>query len=332
MKKATSSKKSMSKDKRERFSTSLGAGFAYKTWFTGLSLVWAVYVAMVYMTPITQQSLDRYETTESSLRLISLSLTPISFMLWALLTYASLSVLRYAAKIKGEAESAAYSSIGQGLMLIVSGLIIGSFSGTLRGYMQISSSEYIATTVASNLITALIGLLSFYYVLKGSKALVETAGAAQETRTKSWLGVLFGLLCGSAFVYLIFQNPYRTMSPDPSLPATYYLSDAMIILWVALPTIIGWIFASLALVHLDVYGKHVSGIIYKRFVKRFTLGMGCVLTLSILLQFLTQNSEYFASVGLNAILVIIFFILLAYALAYLVVASAARKLHKIEEV
>jgi NADH:ubiquinone oxidoreductase subunit 3 (subunit A) len=62
------------------------------------------------------------------------------------------------------------------------------------------------------------------------------------------------------------------------------------------------------------------------------IGILLVIVFAVIIQLLVALSTYFAKAGLAAILLIIYLIILFYALGFLVLASGTKKLNAIEKV
>lgn len=140
--------------------------------------------------------------------------------------------------------------------------------------------------------------------------------------------VVFALL----YTWFVFQNRYRTVSDNPLIQPVYYLSDSLIATTIIVPYVVAWLLGSLAASNILSYSHHAPGSIYRLFLKRFAIGSVLVISLSAFLQVISQFSEFWATLGLGSILILIYVILLVLLVGYGLIASGARRLARIEEV
>ena len=184
--------------------------------------------------------------------------------------------------------------------------------------------------IFKNATDIIFNLVIFYLFYQGSRHLISTLKSNQGIGKLTKQILLLDALAGSAFVYLVFQNPYRTISTSTLIIPTYALSDVIILTTVVLPYIISWMFASLAVLNLLYYSRNVKGQIFKTLFKALATGFGMVIILNVTLQMISQFTNYWANSTLQMILLVIAIILLALVAGYWQVGKAARELDRIE--
>ena len=86
-----------------------------------------------------------------------------------------------------------------------------------------------------------------------------------------------------------------------------------------------------AIAELREYSHKIRGIIYRKGWKLLIMGIGAIVLLSILLQYLGTLSSWLTSLSLNWILLLLYVLLLLLIGAYILVALGAQRLTKIEQ-
>jgi hypothetical protein len=289
------------------------------------------YCALTFFSPISQSALNRFNVTEAQMRLIQLSFVIPIVLIWVAAAYGAFQVRKYAAAIKGSPDGEAFASISNGLGVLVGGLIAASLIGTIRSYIPDNPSQLATLQVVTNYFNLAYALAAFALLFKGSRQLLAV-GRTKLPSGKAIFSAILALVAFAGVTYLVFKNPYRNGTPDASKYQSYYLSDPMILLTLLVPYAILWWIGLTGGLAVRQYHVTVKGSLYRAALSRLSLGFISIIAFSIILQFFSALGPVWAELGLGAILGIVYLILIAYAVGYLVIASGARKLKKIEEV
>lgn len=288
------------------------------------------YAALTFFAPISQ-SANRFNISEANLRLIQLSFVIPIVLIWAAAAYGAFQVRKYASLISSSLDGKAFATISNGLGVLVGGLVLGSLISGLRSYVADNPGNVAALQVFTNYFTLAYSLTAFVILYKGGKQLLAVGKVKLPTAKKTIVTVL--VFAAVAFVtYLIFQNPYRNSTPDASRVQSYYLSDTMIFLTIVVPYAILWWFGSMSGLAIRQYQLVIKGTLYRRALAQLGFGLITIIAFSVLLQIFAALAPIFSTLGLGAILALVYLILILYAAGYLIIASGSRKLKKIEEV
>jgi hypothetical protein len=180
--------------------------------------------------------------------------------------------------------------------------------------------------------TVIFYLFGFWYLWQGSRDLLKAVNGSELSN--KWQNFLVGALAALAVFYTwaVLNNPFRSVSSDPLVKATYYLPDILIMLTIVIPYVLIWIMGGTAIINVLSYTKRVPGVIYKQAFSSLAYGLTFTIVLLIVLQFLSQANASIGHAAFSVILVIIYPLLLAIAIGYLLIARGARKLAAIEEI
>lgn len=299
--------------------------------FFALFIVWVVYVLLSFLAP-EAESVNRYGLTLAQANLLRVTILLPLLFIWGTALSSILRFRRYTAQVDDSAEAEGFRKITRGLWMLLLVLLLPGFIGVISTYYPESFEVKKASVITRNYLTIALYLAGFWYFWKASTDLVKSIGLkTQKARSKAVLGVgLLGLV--TAYAWFIFQNPFRTVSLDPTVIPTYFLSDPVIFFTIIIPYAIIWLLGSLAVINIWFYAREVPGVIYRDTFTWVAYGLTLTVVLLISLQFLSQANASLSHAALEVVLIIIYLLLFAIAASYLLIAKGARKLSKIEEV
>lgn len=293
-----------------------------------LGLVSLAYIALTFYTPVRP---NKYNLTLASTRLIQVSFVIPILLIWWLAMYGANRFKHYAISIEGSPDGRALSTVADGLLILLYGGFISSLFSSFRAYLPPGSS-LIPFTIMGNYLAMIFPLVSFIVIYRGSKRLVSVVGAEKQAAASRLRALIPFILFSALFLVLLFKDPHRGTSPDVGTVQSFFLNDPALLLTLVIPYLVAWFYGSLAVTYIKTFAKVSKGTIYRKAITRLANGFLAVIIFSILLQTLGTLSTAFSNASLGAILVFIYVILVAYGLAYLIIASGARELRKIEEV
>lgn len=299
------------------------ANFYY--WVLGLLSL--AYVALTVLAPVRGNTFDLNNT---QLHLVQLTFVVPILFIWFLIVFGGIRFKNYALLIKGSQEARGLSLVADSLLLIAFGGIVVNLFGLLRTYVGLQFTEEFAIT--RNYLNLALQLASYGLLYIGSRRMVKSVEEKSPASHRVILPQL--IVAGLVAVYaaLMFTNQYRNATPDPTKFTSFYLPDALLLLTIIVPYAFVWTIAAGALVNLRIFANGVKGIVYRDAIRRLVLGMTFVVGFAIALGMLSSLSGIFAGSSLQFVLAFIYIILILYATGFLIIASGARKLSRIEEV
>lgn len=303
-------------------STYHSPGLFYGLW----GVATAIYFWITLTNPVTSNA---YNLTRSNIVLLDLTLIIPIALIWLAAVFGAERFKRYAVQIGGSRDGESMTVLANGLAWLVYGTIANSLLSGLRSRF-ILNGRYVGFTQLTNYSSILILLIAFVIIFLGSRGLAEQV-KSRSIGHKSWVTALV-LLAGIGYIYLLLHNPYRNSTPDPALHQSYFLPDTALIASVILPYLVMWWFGLMAAVNVGAYLRAVKGTLYRQSLQRLVQGFYAVVITAIFFQFLGQLGAYFSGLNLQSILIFIYVIIAVYAVGFLLIASGARKLAKIEEV
>lgn len=299
------------------------------TYYGLLALSSVLYAGLTLLQPIRSNA---YNLSNMQIHLIQLSFVIPIILIWCLTVFGGV-------RFKNYAHSIASSEEGKGLGLVADSLLLLGFGGIMSSIYTLATNfvpnrqlvEEFA--IGRNYLNILIAVVSYGVMYAGSRRLLRNV----DTKASIYSAKVYlpgALLVMSVAVYsaLMFLNPNRNSSPDPATITSFYLPDWLILTTIILPYTLIWITATVAIVNLRVVAHGVKGIIYQQALKRLVLGLMLVVSFSLAMGLLSSLSGLFVGASLQFILIFIYLILIGYAAGFVVIASAARRLTRIEEV
>ena len=295
----------------------------------GLFIIWAVYSYLTFQTP-SEQAIAKYQISLYQITLLKFSIiVPVSFI-WAAILYSSLKLYSYSQKIITSEDGQGFRLIAHGVFFFLVASIVSSLISLIIQFYPSNLELVKNLTILNNYVMVAFSFVSFYFVWLGSKKLVNMIHAQKKVKKRSIIIWITVIILSIPYVYLVLQNPIRSISSDPNLHSTYNLPDVLIFPTIVLPYIICWLLGLLALLNMSIFGKETKGIFYKNALKKFYYGFWIIIVLAIALQYLTQFSLFFSNAALSIILFIIYIILLVDIVGFIFMATGAINLSKIE--
>ncbi len=299
--------------------------------FAWLTVVWIGYVALTLLAPAAE-AVSRYGLTLAQTNLLRLTIVVPYFLIWSAALFGVVWFRRYSRLIKDAPEHKGFLTITLGLFMLLLVVVVPSVIATIFTYFPHSHTAQIFNIILRNYLTIVLYGTGFWYLYQASRSLIHSIGGVE------WAGVYRPVVLAALailtfiYVWLVFQNPFRSISTDPLIQPTYALPDWLIVLTVIVPYVLIWFFGGLAILNFWSYAKTVTGIIYRKSFLSLATGLTATISLLIGLQFLSQATQSLNHATIKIVLIIIYLILLAIAIGYLLIARGARKLVEIEEV
>ncbi len=296
-------------------------------WF--LLVVWVIYAYFNLTSPIGDNA---FELTSVQLFLIRLTIVAPYLLIWAAALHGANKLSDYASSIHDSHDGKALVHFARGLHVLLAGMIASTLLSTFTSrWPEFASTIHRPLQITLNYLYVMFPLAAYALFMLGVREFRQVA-PKMRALTKPILPILVIVTMAAAiFVIGVFTNDEREFSLEGQ--ATYYLSDMNLVLTIVLPTIASWLLALYVAVNVWSYQIEVKGTIYKKSLKKLSLGLIGVVVASIVLQFLISlGSIRLIGLGLELILVWIYVWLIALAIGYVLVAVGARRLARIEEV
>ena len=301
--------------------------------YYGLILAaWLLYMYLTFYAPLTP-AVKTLGLHEFQLNLLRITITIPYLAIWLVTMYGILKLNSYVKRTRQFPDGKALSKLASGLLILLIGVVFSSVLSALRSFLTFNSEVLAPITILINYSYVVFPLIGFLFIFLGSKDIIKIVKKATIPAGQKIVYLAPLLLFAVLYVWFIFTNPIRQISTEPTIPATYYLPDSLIILTIILPVIIGWVLGILAALNFQFYSKNVKGIIYRDSLSLFVRGIYFIIGSSIFLQaLLSLGSVRLINLGLQSLLILIYLFLAIQALGYYLIFLGSNKLTKIEDV
>ena len=294
-----------------------------------LALVSIGYATATLLTPLAPRA-DTYGLTTERIRELQLTLILPLIAVWFTALWGSLRFKKYALSIYEGADGRALNSIANGLLVLVAELALGGLLQSSTHWLTHWAS--VATiTIITNYVAVILSLIAFGLIFRGAWQLAKLV-QFRDYRRNQILALLVLVVVGVVYAWLLAHNPDRIHSLDPGKIVPYYLPDWLLLLTIVLPYIVIWGLGLVSASAIRTYQRHADGILYRQPLARLAVGLLTIIVSLILLQLLTALGPSLVNMGLQAILILVYGLILVYAAGHILVALGARRLAKIEEV
>jgi len=286
----------------------------------------ASYIALTFIRPIDPKVLAKYNLSPNGLRLLNLTVVlPITAIYLSAL-YGFLRFYDYTIKIRGAKEEQYFDSLSRGLMVLAFSLPITSIIGATSSYIKFKYPDSLALTVTvQNYISLILSGTAIYFISRGAQGLFSTL-RNKNHRLHPAIALAGPIALASVYTWLITSH-----GPGHTTDRGYYLPEWLEVFTLAIPYTFIWCAGFGSIILLWKYKNGVKGIIYRRAFDNLSKGLGVIILMSILIQFITTLSERLSRLDLTPLLLIVYLLILLYAVGYGLVARGANRLKGIEE-
>lgn len=299
--------------------------------FLGVAII--LYAGIVFGTPTDPEILGRYNMSALQARLINMSIVLPFAVIWFLAFYGYIAFRDYARVIRKSHDGRAFTLIARGLAILATGLPLVSILSSLTRLVNQDRPEFIpTTTVLIHYANIAVSIFAFWYIHKGAQKLLSAT--KEQPHGREWSLLLGGfVMLALTYIYLVLTNPARNSnSPSFSGQSIFYLPDWLIVVTIIMPYMYIWYVGLVSGFYINFYQKKVGGVIYKAAFRFLALGLIGVIVSSIMRQYITATSNLLADLRLAPLLMLVYSLLIAIAIGFVLIAIGARKLKHIEEV
>lgn len=289
--------------------------------------VWVLSNTLSWFAPANTNTITRYKITERESKILGLKLAVPILIIWLIAMYGATALNFYAKTIHKAREGRGYKLLSAGIYILVFQLIASNFINIISNFHPAQRG---AIRIFSIYESAFITLIAYITLSWGAWKLVQYAGLVKRSKQIAVGCLVVVALIGWLYVKTILANEYRGVAPVAGSQATYGVSDILIFTTIAPQYLIAWFAGLFAVSNVVLFQLKVKGVIYKRSFRNFAIGFSMLIGMSIFLQFLSQAVSYFAKIGLNQIVGIVYGLLVAITIGYVFIALGARKLTKLE--
>ncbi|MDB5163456.1 MAG: hypothetical protein JWS12_73 [Candidatus Saccharibacteria bacterium] len=293
----------------------------------GFIVLVCLYAGLTVLLPPDPILYSRYHLTDAGIRFINLSFVLPIIGIWCVAFYGALQVKHYALLIKNTADGKPLDKLADGLVILVSSSPLTSSLASFSNYIGRVHPRFQPTgRIISNYIGAIVIFIAFWLISNAASSLSgQVKKKSSPLEQQYWV---FGfIVLSTIYCFLLITQRAPSEPHDP-----YFLPNWLLLMTLAIPYLYIWYRGLLAAYNLLFYQKKVKGSLYKQGLSHLAKGLVSVIAISILIQLLTTASVRLNRLKLTPILIIVYILLILYAIAYGYIAKGANRLKKIEEV
>jgi len=284
-----------------------------------------IYVLLTLLPAPDKITLAKYHLSSTGLRLLDLTILIPSLAMWLAAFYGYRRLHVYSQTIRGAKDGKPTANLAAGLLVLALGLPLSSILSSALALIARNHTGFApAATIISNYAAVLYPLAAFIYIGMGARQLGELS-ERRLSYMQANLVALVVIALGVVFCDLIARSHH-------DISISYHMSYTLVMLTMAIPYMYIWFLGLLAVMELYSYSKRVNGILYRKSWGLLAFGLGSIIVIDIVLQYLSTMSTWLNGLSLSGLLVLLYILLLALAVAFIVVAFGTKRLMKIEEV
>jgi hypothetical protein len=296
---------------RSRFYLMLGVG------------LWLIYAALSLLAPVRNNT---FHLTKLELSAIQLTIILPILAIWVIAIFGAATFKRYAGLIRKSADGSALNLISNGLLLVVTYFILQGILGALPNYL-VGTPALKPVIIINNHLPMLVSVAAFGLILAGALKLRGITSRRMSTGGLTAIVFPYAVL-GAIYAWNFYHSvPLATVNGIPK----FAVPGKMPFFTLALPYIAIWLMGVLAVTIVAEYARTVNGKVYRLVLKDLVRGLSGVLAFSILVQVIQLSAGLFRHMAIGGVLIVIYIILVLYAVGFIFIARGARKLMMIEQ-
>jgi hypothetical protein len=291
-------------------------------WYT---ILLAITCLLMIVVPGDPASLRSLHINEQVYRLLVVTILLPYAIIWFSAFYGYDQVAKYSRSLVSTIEGKAFNKVSVGLGVIAWGLVLQVTLSLIFNAITVADPSFeTARAVINGYMSLVIAMVGFIYIENGTYELAHIV-RARNSRTIFRLLIVFGAVLGALFQRIVFMNQSAGGSP-------YHLPAWPLIFTIIIPYIFTWVIAAVSVYELNVYAAKVKGLLYKQALQFLANGLSVVIILSVTIQFINAGSTPRSNTSLGTLLLLEYLLLAAIALGFVLIATGAKRLKRIEEV
>jgi hypothetical protein len=286
-------------------------------------LLWIGYTLLLFLS----RSNNQYHLGFAAINVIRITFTVPILGVWLAGTMAAIRFRDYAKLIDGSKEAPGFRLIAIGLAYLAAYLIAVFMTGRIAPLFAGTPVVLLMVFIKNHLPVYLL-LIAFVQVFRGAFFLADQAGAKLPRRTLLTINIAY-LAFTVGFVAIFFSNLVPREALVSGIPA-FSVPHSVLLATLIFPSLVSWQMGILASFGLWAYVKRTKGLIYRAMLKQLLIGIAATTVFAILTELIVLMSSQLSKLGLNAVLLIVYLFLIAYAVGAVFIMRGARKLTLIE--
>ncbi len=284
-------------------------------------IVYSGFILLPAPSPII---LLQYHVSTLALRIIYITIIILLAAIWFAGFYGYAKLRNYTLLIKDDADGEQVAKLLKGIFLLVMWLPVTSVISAVFNYIASKHTGLLpAATIIENYISLLFPLVGFILISLGARGLSQIVRWRPTFNEANVLAVLL-IYIGLIYFHLVASTPNRD--------TVYHMSVWLILTTLVAPYLFMWYLGFMATFGIYHYHQKVKGAVYKKSWSLLALGLGWLILMSIVFQYLTSLSARLSHLSIYWIVAILYSLLLVLSVGFVLIAIGTRKLQRIEEV
>lgn len=288
------------------------------------------YIVLNILLPVDHATLHRYHLSVTQYHELILGIILPLLVIWFTAFFGYERIRQYREAVQGSPEEPAFHHLTRGFGWLAWGLPITSIISVILNSIAVGTPWFKGPAVITdNYISLAVAVGAFHFISIGTHHFNHLAQRRRQSSIPPRVFIIFFIFLVVSYCFLISRSLARNHAGgiDP-----YHLPDWIVMLTLVAPYLYAWFLGLWSTIEIGRYQTTVSGVLYKRALRYLASGIGVVILTYIAIQYISSASYRLTGMTLNSVLAIIYALLILYALGFILIASGAQKLKKIEEV
>jgi hypothetical protein len=288
-------------------------------------ILFLAYAIGTILIPPEPGLLQRYHITLLHLHVLDSTIIILYGAIWFCALYGFNTLYEYLKIIKKNKDGKALMKITVGIGFLAYWLPVSSNFTLYTSYL-VDKNPNLTNLIGAlqNYLSLILPLIGFIFISIGARFLCELTKQRIGLRVLNSLMLLL-IAIGVTYTHLISTT-------DNKINAGYHEAIPYVLITFAIPYIYMWGIGILSAYEIHQYRLKAPGVVYRKSWRMLAFGLGSLISITIILQYLITISQKLDRMSFNWILMLVYVLLIVIEIAYVLIAIGVRALKRIEEV
>lgn len=294
--------------------------------YGGVIAAWIIYAVLTLFGPVANAG--QYHLSFLALLLLRLTIILPLLIIWLVAARGALRFWRYAGMLHGSPEEPAMRNIARGLIWAAVYIVSIGLPGAVLPYIHDETWRHIWIGL-DTFLPLVLSLVAFVQLYLGSQLLGSVGHFVTWTRRFALVVLLYLVFC-VVFVMGFVYHPDFLHGNSADTSITGVLTTPQLLVGVVLPYLVLWFLGLVTCANITKFSRYVTGSLYRRALRGLVAGIVGIIVFAVVLQALTLVSPALEHASLGILLLVVYGLVILYAVGFAFIAVGSRQLIQIE--
>lgn len=294
------------------------------------ALLSVLYICLIFIMPVNHVTYINHVLTPLQYRFAMAAIAIPTILVWFVAFFGYAKLREYSLKIPESKEGPHFNKLANGCMWLAWSLPVIIISSYFLNHIATRTASFHPTAIiVSNYLALIVPLVAFIIISAAAGGMVSSA-RPNLNLVSARLTMLAFLATGVAYCFAVFRNLDLASLTSPHNP--YYLPVWLMILTIIIPYLYAWFIGLFAVYEITLFTLKVRGLLYRQALLSVAIGLVVIIISSIALQYINSVIPRSGILVFDYRLSLTLLFRIIGGVGFIILATGANRLKKIEEV